>query len=69
MKGGGAGRAMWFRSITKCSPREYLSQAIKRLSEQAAIGISITKKKKSKEGKENPSWLFCSWFITLYNLE
>ena len=52
MKGGGAGRAMWFRSITKCSPHEYLSQAIKRLSEQAAIGISITKKKKAKKEKK-----------------
>ena len=69
-KGGGAGRTMWFQSITKGSPHEYLSQAVKRPTEQAATGISITKKKKnSKEGKENPPRLFCSWFITLYNLE
>lgn len=53
MKGGGAGGAMWFQSITKCSPHEYLSQAIKRLGEQAAIGISITgKKKKAKKEKK-----------------
>ena len=45
-KGGGAGRTMWFQSITKGSPHEYLSQAEKRPTEQAATGISITKKKK-----------------------
>lgn len=45
-KGGGAGRTMWFQSITKGSPHEYLSQAVKRPTEQAATGISITKKKK-----------------------
>ena len=37
---------MWFQSITKGSPHEYLSQAVKRPTEQAATGISITKKKK-----------------------
>lgn len=43
---------MWFQSITKCSPHEYLSQAVERPSEQAATGISITKKKKKKAKKE-----------------
>lgn len=37
---------------TKCSPHEYLSQAVERPSEQAATGISISKKKKAKKEKK-----------------